>query len=228
MEFDFFLWPMLVPMIIPLFYCFTYKKESLVEVVTITMSMILIVIFYYPLETSTFLSTHTYTVVKVLLFILLPLLLLFIIKRKKSILILEQVGIKKNGLNKSVWLCILFLPIMLGVTALIHFFSLSEISFDLIAGIVSFFEAFTEEFFFRGILFLYLLRKTNLQIAYITSLASFILVHPQHLGSIFIIGTIVQGLLTIEICRRSENLLGAWFLHGANRFFSLVLIPFLL
>ena len=228
MEFDFFLWTMLIPMLFPLFYCFTYKKESLAEVGTITMSMILIVIFYYPLETSKFLSTNTYTAVKILLFVLLPLLLLFIIKRKKFILNLEQFGIKREGLKKSVWLSILFLPIMLGITTIIYTFYINGTVFDVIAGLISFFEAFTEEFFFRGILFIYLLQRTNLKIAYITSLASFILVHPQHLFSIFIIGTIVQGILTIEICRRSDNLLGAWLLHGANRLFAIALLPFLL
>ncbi len=190
--------------------------------------MVLIVIFYMPLQTSNFLSTHTYTAVKILLFFILPLLLLFIIKRKKSILNLEKFGIKKEGLKKSVWLCILFIPIMFGITAIIHYFYINGTVFDVIAGIMSFFEAFTEEFFFRGILFIYLLSRTNLKIAYITSIASFILVHPQHLASIFIIGTIIQGILTIEICRRSDNIIGAWLLHGANRFFTIVIIPFLL
>ncbi|MCK4332984.1 MAG: CPBP family intramembrane metalloprotease [Thermoplasmatales archaeon] len=95
-------------------------------------------------------------------------------------------------------------------------------------GIISFFEAFTEEFFFRGILFIFLLNRTNLKIAYITSLASFVLVHPQHLTTIFLVATIVQGILTIEICRRSDNLTGTWLLHGINRFFIIAIVPLLL
>ena len=94
-------------------------------------------------------------------------------------------------------------------------------------GVVSFVESFTEEFFFRGILFIFLLSRTNLKIAYVTSLTSFVLMHPQNFTNPFIISTIVQGFLTIEICRRSKNLVGAWVLHGTNRFFSIVIIPIL-
>jgi len=94
-------------------------------------------------------------------------------------------------------------------------------------GVVSFAESFTEEFFFRGILFLFLMSKTNLKIAYVTSLASFVLMHPQNFANPFIISTIVQGFLTIEICRRSKNLVGAWVIHGTNRFFSIAIMPFL-
>jgi hypothetical protein len=52
--------------------------------------------------------------------------------------------------------------------------------------------------------------------------------HPQNLTNIFIIGTIVQGILTIEIARRSQNIIGSWLLHGSNRFFELVIIPLLM
>ena len=228
MVFNLFLWPMLVPMIIPLFYCYIYRKESLAEIGTITASMFLIVILYWPLLTANFLSTQTYVTVKFLLFVILPIICLQIVKRNKSPLNLKYYGIKKEGLKKSIWLCILFLPIMLGVTIVIQYVNGVILDADAWAGIISFFEAFTEEFFFRGILFIFLLSRTNLRIAYITSLASFVLIHPQHLATIFIIGTIVQGILTIEICRGSDNLIGAWLLHGVNRFFAIAIIPLLL
>ena len=228
MEFNLFLWPMLVPMIVPLFYCFKYKKESLAEIGTITASMFLVVVLYWPLQSSNFLSTQTYIAVKFLLFVILPLLCLSILKRNKSPLKLKQFGIKKEGTKKSLWLCILFLPIMLVVTFVIQYVNGVALDADVLTGTISFFEAFTEEFFFRGILFIFLLNRTNLKIAYITSLASFVLVHPQHLTTIFLIATIVQGVLTIEICRRSDNLIGAWILHGINRFFIIAIFPFLL
>ena len=120
------------------------------------------------------------------------------------------------------------MPIMLAVTFVIQYVNGVFLDVDLLTGTISFFEAFTEEFFFRGILFIFLLNRTNLKIAYFTSLASFVLVHPQHFTTIFIIGTIVQGILTIEICRRSDNLIGAWLLHGINRFFIIALFSFLL
>jgi hypothetical protein len=67
-----------------------------------------------------------------------------------------------------------------------------------------------------------------MKIAYVTSFASFVLMHPQNLATIFIIGMIIQGCLTLEITRRSNNILGAWMLHGSNRFFELVLLPLLM
>lgn len=228
MEFNLFLWTMLVPMIIPLFYCLKYKKDSLTEIGTIFVSMLLIVVLYWPLLTSNFLSTHTYTAVKFLLFVIIPLLLLFLLKRKKSPLKLEQLGIKKEGMKKSIWLFILFLPIMLAVTFALQYINGVFVDANLLAGTISFFEAFTEEFLFRGILFLFLISRTNLKVAYITSLASFVLMHPQHINSIFIIAPVVQGILTIEICRRSDNLIGAWLIHGINRFFTIAIIPLLM
>ncbi|UCD13117.1 MAG: CPBP family intramembrane metalloprotease [Thermoplasmatales archaeon] len=227
MDFNLFLWPMLLPMIIPILYCTRYKKESLADIGVITGVMFFIVILYWPLLTTNFLSTHTYITVKFLLFVILPVICLQIIKRKKS-LGFKQYGIKKEGLKKSTLWCILFLPIMLGVTTVIHYINGVTIESDVLVATVSFFEAFTEEFFFRGILFIFLISRTNLKIAYITSLVSFVLIHPQHFETIFIIGPVVQGILTIEICRRSNNLIGAWLLHGANRFFTIAIIPLLL
>ena len=188
--------------------------------------MILIVILYWPLTTS--LVTTTNIFVKFLLFIFLPILLLLILKRDKSILYPSLYGIKKEGLKKSVLFGLLFIPIMLIVTFLVKYFIGFVTETNTVLGIVSFIESFSEEFFFRGILFLFLLNRTNLKVAYITSLASFVFMHPQHFADLFIISTIVQGILTIEICRRSENLTGAWLVHGTNRFFSISIAPYIL
>jgi membrane protease YdiL (CAAX protease family) len=117
---------------------------------------------------------------------------------------------------------------MLVTTGLIQYFQGVSWSVELVAGSISFFEAFTEEFFFRGILFVFLLQKTTMKIAYATSLASFTLMHPQNLTTIFIIGILLQGILTLEITQRSKNILGTWLLHGSNRFFELVFLPLLI
>jgi membrane protease YdiL (CAAX protease family) len=228
MNIDFFLWPMLVPMILPLVYCAKYKKESLVEIGTIIGVIVLIVVLYWPLLSSNFLSTSTYTAVKVLLFVLLPFFALLIVKRDTVPHYLNTYGIKKNGLKKSCLFFVLFLPIMLLVTGLIQYTNGVVWNADMFGGTISFFEAFTEEFFFRGILFLFLIQRTNLKIAYITSLASFTLMHPQNISSIFIVATIIQGVLTIEIARKSQNIIGAWLLHGSNRFFQIALLPLFL
>ena len=227
MELNLFLWPMLIPMIIPIFYCIKFKRESLANIGVIIGVMFLIVILYWPLLTTNYFGNYTYITVKFFLFVLLPILGLQIVKSNKNALDLNRYGLKLQGLKKSTWLFVLFLPIMLGVTIAIQLINGVKIDFNLSFGTIMFFEAFSEEFFFRGILFIFLLSKTNLQVAYITSLASFVLMHPQNLTTFFIIGTIIQGILTIEICRRSENLIGAWLLHGTNRFFTIAIIPLL-
>jgi membrane protease YdiL (CAAX protease family) len=228
MEINLFLWPMLIPMLLPLFFCIKFKKETLFEIVTIALVMMLIVLLYWPLITSNIFSTYTYVGVKILLFVILPLVIFLLIKRNTSPLHIAAYGITKEGVKKSIVWFILLLPIMLIITGLIQYYLGMDSIAELIPGVVSFFEAFTEEFFFRGILFMFLLQKSTMKIAYVTSLASFTLMHPQNLATIFIIGTIIQGILTLEITRRSNNILGAWMLHGSNRFFELVLLPWLM
>jgi len=227
MELNLFLWPMIIPMLIPVLYCIKFKRESLANIGSITGLMVVIVILYWPFLTTNFLGNYTYITVKFFLFVLLPIISLQILKSKKTALDLNHYGIKKRGLKKSIWWFVLFLPIMLVAAIAVQLINGVKIDFDLSTATIMFFESFTEEFFFRGILFIFLLSKTNLQVAYITSLASFILIHPQYLTTIFIIGTMVQGILTIEICRRSDNLIGAWLLHGTNRFFTIAIIPLL-
>jgi membrane protease YdiL (CAAX protease family) len=219
---------MLVPMILPLVYSMKYKKDALFEIGTISAVMTFIVILYWPLLTSNFLLTYTYIGTKVLLFVFLPLVALLLIHRNFSPPQCSNYGIQIKSLKKSIFWCLLFLPIMIIVTGLIQYFYGITWSADLVAGLVSFFEAFTEEFLFRGILFIFLIQKTTMKIAYVTSLMSFILMHPQNITSLFIIGTMVQGILTLEIARRSQNIIGSWVLHGSNRFFSLVLLPLLM
>jgi len=216
---------MLIPMIVPLIYCVKYKRESFTEIGIITLVMILIVVLYWPLLSSNLALTYTYPVAKVLLFVLLPLTSFLVIKRDTSPLQGSLYGVTKQGLKKSFFWFILFLPLMLVVTGCIQFFIGVTWNSNIGAGIISFFEAFTEEFFFRGILFIFLLHKTNMKIAYMTSLTSFILIHPQNLINLFMVGTIIQGIVTLEIARRSQNIIGSWMLHGSNRFFELVILP---
>jgi membrane protease YdiL (CAAX protease family) len=228
MEINLFLWPMLVPMLLPLFFCIKFKKETFFEIVTITLIMVLIVLLYWPLVTSNIFSSYTYVGVKILLFVILPIVIFILIKRNTSPLHIAVYGIRKEKVKKSIVWFVLLLPIMLVITGLIQYYHGVGWNAELIPGVISFFEAFTEEFFFRGILFIFLLQKSTMKIAYVTSFASFTLMHPQNLATIFIIGTIIQGILTLEITRRSNNIIGAWLLHGSNRLFELVLLPLLM
>ena len=227
-ELDFFLWPMLLPLIIPILYCIKNKVTPCVEILLVAFSMIVIVIFYWPLTLA--IPTPANIITKFILFMLLPLIILTTgLKIKKDIKEkLELIGLSRKNIKKSFMLGLFFLPIMLLITALVQFgIGFSSNDPNLFLGVMSFFESFTEEFFFRGILFLLLMSKTNFKIAYSTSLACFILAHPQNITSIFIISTIVQGLITLEICRRTRNLIGPWVVHGTNRIFSIAIIPFL-
>lgn len=223
---------MLIPMIVPILYGIKYKRESFLEISIITLFMIFIVIAYWPLTIE--LNSSANIIAKFLLFVLVPLLFLYLTfkirneqRKKKLDFQLDQFGISSIGIDKSLKLGFLFIPLMLLVTYIAKYMIGGSFNPNFPLGVVSFAESFTEEFFFRGILFIFLMRKTNFKIAYITSLASFILMHPQNFTNPFIISTIVQGFLTIEICRRSKNLVGAWVVHGTNRFFSIAIIPFL-
>ena len=233
MEINLFLWPMLVPMVFLLLYSMKYIKEGMREIGTIILVMILIIVLYWPLMTSAFFSTYTYIVVKTLLFVLLPIIAFIVVKRDTFLVRLTDYGIKKEGTKKSFIWFILFLPLMLVATFLLQYFNgqyFTDIEWnaDVMAGSISFFEAFTEEFFFRGVLFILLSQKIPMKIAYVTSLASFILMHPQNFDTLFILGTILQGVLTLEIGRKSQNILGAWLLHGSNRFFQQAILPFIM
>lgn len=218
---------MVVPMVLPIIYTVLYKRQYLVEILLITLSMIFTVIAYWPLTTG-FRATAN-IIPKYLLFVFFPfvILLIFWKIKKNNENHFELVGITENNLEKSFKLGLLLIPIMLLITLIVKaYLGFSDIEPDFVYGVVSFAESFTEEFFFRGLLFLLLISRTNFKVAYITSLASFILIHPQHFTNPFIIGTIAQGFLTLEICRRTKNLAGAWVLHGTNRFFTIVILPF--
>jgi membrane protease YdiL (CAAX protease family) len=207
-------------------YAAMYKKKFFFEISLITLSMIGIVIAYWPLTTN--LQTIANIIPKFILFIFFPFIVLISywkIKKDEGNH-LSLLGLTQKNLKPSIKLGLFFIPIMISITFLAKIFmNTPSIEPNYILGVFSFFESFTEEFFFRGILFLLLLTRTNVKVAYITSLASFILMHPQNLTTPFIISTISQGLLTLEICRRTKNLSGAWIVHGSNRFFSIALFP---
>ncbi|MBN2603828.1 MAG: CPBP family intramembrane metalloprotease [Candidatus Thermoplasmatota archaeon] len=226
MEFNFFLWPMLVPLVLPVIYCIIYRRNRLGEVLTLVFSMIIIVLFYWPLSLEFYVDANLY--VKIFLFVLVPLILLFIydilhrylLKSDEKIFDWKLFGISSNGLEKSLKLGLIFLPIMLLASFIIINYSGSIGDISIFNGSIYFVESITEEILFRGILFLFLFnRLKNIYVAYTTSLLCFIFMHTQYFESISIVPTIIQGILTTEIVRRSNNLLGAWVLHGFNRFF---------
>jgi membrane protease YdiL (CAAX protease family) len=89
-----------------------------------------------------------------------------------------------------------------------------------------FIEAFNEEFFFRGILLLYLLKITDIKIAYTTSVLAFILAHPQHFNSLWLVSTSLQAILLVAVSYKTKNIIGPWISHGLNRILPSLIISF--
>ena len=227
----FFLWPMLLPMIIPIAYCWKYSKENLGKLWPIILSMVLIVALYASMFNILPITYHLeYTIIKFIIFVFMPLAILYFWDREKNLKAsLADFGIRKKGTEESLKLSAFMLPAMLGTIAIVSF--LLGRSYDPtepIYSILSFFESFTEEFFFRGILFLYLWKFVDIRIAYITSIASFVLMHPQYFWGLGMVTGIVQGILTTIIVHKSKNLAGAWVLHGASRIFAMSFLPWFL
>jgi membrane protease YdiL (CAAX protease family) len=225
---QFFLWPFLIPIFGLLMYSIIYEHKNSRIVGSVLLSGIIVVLTYLYLLESNIFGQYTYIFVKYLLFILIPCLLILFGGKFVINDFIKMVGISRTGFFSSLKWGLLLLPIMLGVTIIVYFYQGFSSGIDVFFGVVSFFESFSEEFFFRGILFLLLIHFFRFEIVFIVSLFSFILVHPHHLSNVFIFVTIIQGLLTLEIVRRSKNLTGAWLLHGMNRLFSLLVIPFLM
>ena len=229
----FFLWPMIIPIIIPIIYCWKWKPDNLKHIWPILLSMILIVVLYTTLLKAFDTPQEYYvgyTIAKFILFVFLPLGILYWRSDDRDLRkILSGLGVRRKGAGKSLKLSILFLPIMLISWYVIAI--LLERSYppsSIASGIIMFIESFTEEFFFRGIMFLYLWKFMDVRIAYITSMASFILMHPQYFWGLGMIPAIVQAILTTVMAHRSKNLAGPWVLHGTTRIFSLSILPWFL
>jgi len=201
-------------LLIPIIYCSKWEKNELKNIALLTICSI-VIIALYPLTfylTNIFGSVG-YTIAKFILFVILPIVAILYIEKWGLKEILITVGVRKKNLPRSI---VYGLGAAI-VTILITIIVSTTFKIDIVWHIVMFFEAFTEEFFFRGILFLYLLKKTNLRVAYPTSIIGFILIHPQHFTSIFIVSTIIQAILLTIIADKTKNIIGPWISHGLNR-----------
>ncbi|MCK5038599.1 MAG: CPBP family intramembrane metalloprotease [Thermoplasmata archaeon] len=204
-------------------------KKNIKEILLISLVLFIIVIIYWPVmvgfENIPYLG---YFLGKMVLFVIFPLAAFYFYYKNinhdiKIIGILKGLGVKKPGMIESIRLSLLVLPIMLFVNYMVSM-SPSSPAPAWHSGIM-FVESFTEEFFFRGILFLYLWKLTDIRVAYATSIIGFILLHPQYFfGPIMLVG-LVQGILTCIITHKPKNIAGAWLLHGLNRIFSLSFMP---
>lgn len=208
------MWPitlMILAFIIPLAYCIIWKKTELKKISVLTASAFIIIILY-PL-TFYLPGVIGYAIAKGILFIIIPTITIFYLEKWKIQDILTRVGVNKDNLGKSIIFGFLAAIVTIAITAIIS----KTHNPDVLWRIIMFLEAFTEEFFFRGILFLYLLKITNIKVAYVTSIFAFVLAHPQHFTNLFIISTTVQAILLTIVTHKTKNITGPWIAHGLNR-----------
>ena len=209
---------MLLALIIPIVYCIKWKKESFHKLVLISMCCIFIVILY-PI--TTFLEniiepTLGYFLGKLILFFILPFITILYLERWKIKTTFMELGVKKKKLIGSILLSLGALIITVILALILIKLGQTEAP-SAYWNVVMFFDAFNEEFLFRGVLLLYLWRITDLKVAYITSVLAFILVHPQHLTSLSLITVASQGILLGIVTYKTKNIVGPWISHGLNR-----------
>lgn len=209
---------MLLALPIPLVYCLKWKKESLEKVAVISICCIFIVFLYRITDDlgKVIEPTLGYFLGKLILFTVLPLITILYLERCKIKTALTQVGVKKEKLMMSIFLGLGVLVITVILALIIFDWGQVEPT-SVYWYVIMFFEAFNEEFLFRGFLLLYLWKITDLKVAYATSVLAFILAHPQHLTSLSLIGVSAQGILLGIVTYKTKNLIGPWISHGLNR-----------
>jgi len=209
--------PMLLSFLIPLiFFIYTkqggWKKTGIVFFCCVAIVILYPIIFFISTE-----ETHTivYFLGKLVLFTWFPLIVLTYVEKDNLQVFLQKIGVRKQHLGLSILLGLLSIIVTLLIALLVSFQS-SALT-DPLWNIIMFVDAFNEEFLFRGILLLYLMKLTNMPIAYATSVLAFTLAHPQYFSSMFLISTLVQGVLLGLITIKTKNILGPWISHGLNR-----------
>ena len=215
--------PMLLAFLIPMIYCLKWRNESLKKVLLIFICCILIVLLY-PITTilnNYIESSLGYFLGKLVLFTVLPLIILAYLKNWKIRDTFTEVGLQKRNLGKSIILGFIVLIITIIITLICCWGT--KVNISLPWNIVMFFDAFNEEFLFRGVLLLYMYKITNIRVAYATSILAFVLAHPQHFSSLFLISTIIQGVMLAIITYKTKNIVGPWISHGLNRVIPYVL-----
>jgi membrane protease YdiL (CAAX protease family) len=209
---------MLLALVIPLVYCIKWKKTNLRKVVLIFICCIFIVVLY-PITIylgNIIEPTLGYFLGKLILFTLFPFIAILYLERWKIKTTLIELGVKKEKLMTSILLGLGVLLITVIIALLIYRWGHAA-PFSSYWNTIMFFDAFNEEFLFRGVLLLYLWKITDLKIAYATSVLAFILAHPQNFTSLYLISTAAQGILLGIVTYKTKNLVGPWISHGLNR-----------
>ena len=209
--------PMLLSFLLPLFYFLITKQIGWRKTSIVFLCCVVIVVLYPLISLISSEENHVivYFLGKLMLFTLFPLLVLTYIEKEKLVFFIKTLGVRKNNLGLSVLLgCIaLFITLLIGLLVSWQM----NANTDILWNVILFFDAFNEEFLFRGILLLYLMKLTNMPVAFITSVLAFTFAHPQYFTSFFLISTMVQGILLGLITVKTSNIVGPWISHGLNR-----------
>jgi len=208
---------MLLALLIPIIYCIIWKEYILKKIGMIFLCCFFITLFYPITQILANFTGNSlgYFLGKLILFTLIPLITISYIEKWKIIETFVELGLRKRNLAKSIFLGFIVFVITLIITLIVSWGTIGNNT--LIWNSIMFFDAFNEEFLFRGVLLLYLWKITDIKVAYVTSILAFILAHPQHFSSLFLISTIIQGLLLAIISHKTENIIGPWISHGLNR-----------
>ena len=219
--------PMLLALLIPIIYCLIWKDYILKKVGMIFICCLFITLFYPITQIlGNFIGNALgYFLGKLILFTIIPLITIVFIEKWNIVDALVELGLRKRNLAKSIILGLIVFVITLIITLICCWGAKGD--YTLIWNSIMFFDAFNEEFLFRGVLLLYLWKITDIKVAYLTSILAFILAHPQHFSSLFLISTIIQGLMLAIISHKTENIIGPWISHGLNRVIPNVLRVFI-
>jgi membrane protease YdiL (CAAX protease family) len=206
--------PLIFALLIPLLYCLVNKKSEMKNMLVLFVSGIIMValypiIFYLP---NSF-GIAGYAFIKFIIFVCLPIVTILYLEKWDLMKILYNVGINKDNLSKSIIFGLIAAVIMIVVVLIIS----TTFQTDIYWYVITFIESFTEEFYFRGVLLLYLAQKVDIRIAFATSIIGFIVVHPQHFITTFLISTTIQAVLLAIVVYKTKNIIGAWIAHGLTR-----------
>lgn len=205
---------LVIALLIPVTFSYRWKRQELRNMVGLFFIGIIMAVLYpiTPRLSSSY-GDIGYLIGKTIIFILLPGFFLFRIEKFSIPGALLRIGIQRKNLRKSLRYGLIAAVITITITVKVG----STIEPSLSWRIIMFLEAFTEEFYFRGILFFYLSKKLDIRVAYLTSVIGFVLIHPQHFDRLFILSTISQGILLAIVMEKTENIFGPWIAHGLNR-----------
>lgn len=205
------------------------KKTTLSIMVIMIISILVIFIVEYYLVPGYIIKS----MIKVPMFLILPLIY---IGYNRSINILDYFKIysRKQFITSIVIGMITFI-FVIGVYFILRtYIDLSEIreilyksedinknNFFYVAVYISFFNSFLEEFFFRGFLFLTLIKTTSRTVAYVVSALAFAVYHIGIMADWFniaiflltLVSLFAGGLLFNYLNEKNKNFYNSWLVH---------------